>query len=104
MIKVILATSVSLFLLTGCVEWAARGIMNAEYLATAAENFVKEQHRTRQWVRAECLESLVREIDDLKQTGNEAAVRELLGSHYPDLVIVELAKSGQAGRNICGER
>ena len=104
MIKIILAASVSLFLLTGCVGWAARGIVNAEYLATAAENFVKEQHKNRQWIRTECRESLTREIDNLKQTGDEAAVRELLNKHYPDLVVVELAKSGQAGRNICGER
>ena len=106
--KIILPVLISLFLLTGCIEWAARGIMNAEYLATAAENFVREQHETRQWIRVECSDSLKREMDILKQTGDEAAIRELLGSHYPDLVSVELVKAFQSDeytyRNICGEK
>ena len=110
MVKIVIPVLLSIFLLTGCVGFGAQAISTGNYLAGVADAFMREQHANRQWIRKECLASLIREVDKLKQKDNEAAVRELLGQHYPDLVTVSILKSlkkdpeGIAGyANICGK-
>ncbi len=91
MTKVILSVILSLFL-TGCAEVSARAIQEAAYLARVADEYVKEQHEIRQWIREECKASLVRQVEDLKRTGDEIAVRDLLAKYYPAPVTITIIK------------
>ncbi len=77
-------------LLTGCAETVAKLAVDASYLHDTASNYVREVHSFRQFIRAECKASLVREIDQVRQERDEAALREVLRRHYPGLVSVDL--------------
>ena len=87
--RVIASVILSLFLF-GCAEVSARAIQEAAYLARVADDYVKEQHETRQWIRGECKASLVRQVEDLKRTGDEIAVRALLSKYYPAPITIAL--------------
>ena len=84
-------------LLTGCGETLARLTVDVTYLHEAAGNYVREIHGFRQFIRAECKASLVREIDTVRQEGDEAALRALLSRNYPGLVSLEVIAQAQEG-------
>ena len=89
-----------LALLGGCAETAARFFQQGVYLHEAAAAYVREVHAFRQWVRVECKASLVREIDTLKDAGDEPALRALLTKNYPGLVtfdIIDAARDDPTG-------
>jgi hypothetical protein len=76
-------------LLGGCAGTAARIATDAAYLHETAGAYVREIHAFRQFIRAECKASLVREIDTLRQDGDEAKLRATLAGNYPGLVSVD---------------
>ena len=76
--------------LTGCVEWAARAVKDADYVADRTEAYVKENHADRIWIREACRQSLRFEIAELQREGDHAAVRALLAKQYPPLITVDL--------------
>ena len=84
-------------LLTGCAEWAARAVTNADYLADSAEAYVSENHNDRRWVRETCRASLRAEIAELQKEGKHAEIRDLLARQYPPLVTFDLLDQVQNG-------
>ncbi|KKK87560.1 hypothetical protein LCGC14_2752030 [marine sediment metagenome] len=73
---------------------------DAAYLHQASRNFVIERHTFRQWIRAECRASLVRDLEKLQKEGNESGVRALLAANYPGLVtfdIIDAARQDLTG-------
>ncbi len=91
---------VALLALGGCETYIARAMMDAAYLQEAASSYVREVHALRQWIREECLASLVRETESLKRAGGEVALRKMLAESYPSLVtagVVKSARDDQAG-------
>ena len=84
-------------LLGGCIgpEFLARLMTDAAYLQVTASEYVREVHDLRQFIRQECRASLMREVDKLKLTGDETALREVLAGSYPDLVTVGLYKAAR---------
>ena len=87
-------------LLSGCIggEFFARMVADAAYLQVTASEYVREVHALRQLIRQECRASLMREVDKLKQAGDETALREVLAKSYPDLVTVGLYKAARSGQ------
>ena len=77
-------------LLTGCAEWMARTIKNADTLADRTEAYVRESHEDRIWVREMCRQSLRFEIAELQRKGDHAAVRALLSKQYPPLITLDI--------------
>lgn len=84
-------------LLSGCAEYIARAVHDADYLADSAEAYVRENHDDRRWVRETCRASLRAEVAELQKKGNHAAVRVLLGKQYPPLVTFDLLDQIQDG-------
>lgn len=82
-------------LLGGCETFISRAIVDAAYLQVTASGYVREVHGLRQLIRQECRASLMREVDKLKLTGDEQALREVLANSYPDLVTVGLYKTAR---------
>ncbi len=82
-------------LLTSCTGFAVRALTDITYLHEAAGDYVREIHGVRQFIRQECKASLVREIDTLKQNGDEKALRELLAKNYPGLVTVDIVSQAR---------
>ena len=76
--------------LGGCAEWAARLMEDAAYLHQSGRAYVFETHDLRRFIREECKASLVREIDTLKLSGDEAALRQMLAANYPGLVTTSI--------------
>ncbi len=81
---------ISALLLTGCAEWMARMVTNADTLADRTTAYVRESHEDRIWVRATCRQSLRFEIAELQREGNHAAVRALLAKQYPPLITLDV--------------
>lgn len=82
-------------LLSGCAETAARFVQEGAYLHETADRYVREVHEFRQWIRQECRASLVREIEALRQAGDEEALRAMLAEHYPGLVTIDVLKEAR---------
>ena len=96
MIRYVLVILAPLLLgLGGCAEFLARAMMDATYLQVTASEYVREVHGLRQFIRQECRASLMREVDKLKLTGDEEALREVLAKSYPGLVTVKLYKTAR---------
>jgi hypothetical protein len=70
--------------------------VDAAALYEAARAYTVEVHDLRRFIRAECRASLVREIDDLVEAGDEAALRAMLASNYPGLVTVDIIAEARA--------
>ncbi len=85
-----------LMLLGGCAEWMARLSVDSAALYEASRAYVTEIHDLRRFIRSECRASLVREIDDLVEAGDEAALREILVKNYPGLVTVDIIAEARA--------
>lgn len=84
-------------LLTGCAEYMARAVTNADYLADSAEAYVSENHNDRRWVRETCRAALRAEVAELQKEGKHAEIRALLARQYPSLVTVDLIDQVQDG-------
>lgn len=76
-------------LLGGCAEWLARASIDSAALYEAGRSYVEEIHDLRRFIRSACRASMVREIDNLIEAGDETALREMLAEHYPRLVTVD---------------
>ena len=76
--------------LGGCAETGARLLTDATYLHESASAYVREIHDLRRFVRAECRASMVREIDSLREEGDETVLRRMLAANYPGLVTVDI--------------
>jgi len=86
---------VLVLLLGGCAGQAAKAIAFGTYLEDSAISYVKETHDLRKFVREECRASLVREIEELRQSGSEQDLRVMLASIYPKLVTIEIVTTAR---------
>jgi len=68
---------------------------DAAYLHASGRAFVIESHDLRRFIRAECRASLVRQIEQMKNDGNEEALRKMLASHYPGLVTLNAIRAAR---------
>lgn len=93
--KLILPLSI-LTLLSGCVDWAARGLQDAALAHQLGLAFVMENTGYRTGIRRLCWESLMRDAAKLQvKAGDEAALRALLIDHYPGLVTTSIVKEAR---------
>lgn len=77
-------------LLGGCAEFAARAVGNAAYLAESSEDYVREVHDDRRWIRERCRELVREQINALIGEGKYDEARQLLANQYPSLVTFQL--------------
>ena len=95
--KTLIISLVVMLSLSGCVGLAATLLGDANALHQAGRDYVLENHDLRRFIRAECKASLVRQIEALRNDGDEAALREMLAKNYPDLVSIDLFKRFENG-------
>jgi len=78
-----------LVLLTGCVEWAAKGIEDANYLHITGRNFIIENHTNRQGIRKMCWDNMMEIKSCLARQSRHTDISQLLMDNYPNLVTFE---------------
>lgn len=79
-------------LLSGCAQFAAKTLEDANYLHDAARAYVIETHKARQAVRRICWEMLMIEVRRLEADGKPDEARARLKANYPSLVTMSLIK------------
>ena len=82
--------------LTGCAEWAAKAIEDANYLHQAGRAYVMEVHDARRDIRRICHEMLMAEVKMLEAQGKWQEARARLKANYPALVTFDIAKQAAA--------
>ncbi len=86
----ILCAVLSLVLLNGCTGTLVRLVQQGDYLHQAADEYVRDVHDMRRWIRQECRASLQRQINELRKGEDEQGLRAVLARNYPPLVTFDV--------------
>jgi len=86
----LVALGLILLMLGGCAETLARFATDAADLHQATSDYVRENIAARRYVRSECRASLVRQIEALRDEGDEVGIQQVLRDSYPPLVTMDI--------------